>query len=293
MGKYKSSRVAKKIVNELDKVPIGRLKEIYLEHKKDSYTATTFCGKKYELKKFDIFDDKCFSEISSLEWLEAKKNTPPTALKTISIFINFLIKELDMDIKNPVTYTLKKTEEGTALTKEEFFELLKYIKKPDYNLACKIAYFHGLRVSEVGGIIFPNFTKKHLIVDRQRSSIENNFVKVKSKERIIPTKKEVYDYFQKLIRSTNIKRIDQRIFHQKYFVQSMSLYLNSKLKDTKFNKITFHDFRHSFITNLLQQNIDYKTVAYLAGDTELTIITRYSHINSNTDEIAKRAIEAL
>jgi len=52
----------------------------------------------------------------------------------------------------------------------------------------------------------------------------------------------------------------------------------------------FHDFRHTFITKLIQKNIDPYTVMELAGHSKLEMVTRYLHTD---DKMKKAAIASL
>ena len=65
------------------------------------------------------------------------------------------------------------------------------------------------------------------------------------------------------------------------------------LKNTEYEGLTCHDFRHSFISNLVSNNIDVNTVAKLAGDNISTILDKYVHSTKRATELSIKAVNTL
>lgn len=64
--------------------------------------------------------------------------------------------------------------------------------------------------------------------------------------------------------------------------------VNSALKracaSTGIPPVSCHDFRHTFISNLIRKNVPLSVIERVTGDTQTTILRRYSHIFGN-DEV--------
>ena len=66
---------------------------------------------------------------------------------------------------------------------------------------------------------------------------------------------------------------------------------NNALKKSGTEKCRFHDFRHTFVSNLIVgEKEDFETVMSLSGHKDLRMLKRYSHTR---EEAKKAAIEKL
>ncbi len=66
------------------------------------------------------------------------------------------------------------TRAGIGLTVDEMDRLLEEVKNPLYKLMFKVAYLHGLRVSEVIGLTTKNIQGGYLSVQRLKGSQKTN-----------------------------------------------------------------------------------------------------------------------
>ena len=96
--------------------------------------------------------------------------------------------------------------------------------------------------------------------------------KSKNGYRKVPLKTGLYQELMLYKSSLTAINISNKVFTDKYLGQNINNKLHNVVRGTKYEGLTSHDFRHSFITNLVQNNVDVKTVAYIAGDNIETIL---------------------
>lgn len=290
----RSSYWQSKTTTTYEKMTINQLLDIYLQYIKDTKKHSTYILAKNNLKKIRAYGDQKPTDILPHEYHQISKNMGNAGYR-LRAFYNFMINELGMDIKNHIKPKQLKRGQAIILVKSDFEQIIKQVKQPEKKLAMKIGYYQGLRISEISGLTWDSITPTILKVNKQRSILEQKFVTPKSKNsyREIPIKKELYVELMRY--KSNLKTIDisNRVFSEKYLGITINNELKRILKDTKYEGLTTHDFRHSFITNLVQNNVDVKTVAYIAGDKVETILKNYVHTNKNTLEIASKAINSL
>lgn len=290
----RSSYWQNKTTTTYEKMTINQLLDIYLQYIKDTKKYSTYTTAKSNLKKFRVYGDYKPTDILPHEYHQISKDMGSTGFR-LRAFYNYMINELGMDIKNHIKAQPLKNGNPIVLINSDFEQIIKKVKQPEKRLAMKIGYYQGLRAGEIAGLTWDNITPTILEINKQWSVKEQKFVTLKSKNsyREIPIKKELYVELMKYKTSLNSIDITNRIFPEKYIGIKINNELKRVLKDTKYEGLTTHDFRHSFITNLVQKNIDVKTVAYIAGDTVETILKNYVHTNKNTLDIASKAINSL
>ena len=290
----RSSYWQNKTTTTYEKMTINQLLGIYLQYIKDTKKYSTYTTAKSNLKKFRVYGDYKPSDILPHEYHQISKDMGSTGFR-LRAFYNYMINELGMDIKNHIKAQPLKNGNPIVLINSDFEQIIKKVKQPEKRLAMKIGYYQGLRAGEIAGLTWDNITPTILEINKQWSVKEQKFVTLKSKNsyREIPIKKELYVELMKYKTSLNSIDITNRIFPEKYLGIKINNELKRVLEDTKYEGLTTHDFRHSFITNLVQKNVDVKTVAYIAGDTVETILKNYVHTNKNTLDIASKAINSL
>lgn len=290
----RSSYWQNKTTTTYEKMTINQLLDIYLQYIKDTKKYSTYTTAKSNLNKFRAYGDYKPTDILPHEYHQISKDMGSTGFR-LRAFYNYMINELGMDIKNHIKAQPLKNGNPIVLINSDFEQIIKKVKQPEKRLAMKIGYYQGLRAGEIAGLTWDNITPTILEINKQWSVKEQKFVTPKSKNsyREIPIKKELYVELMKY--KTSLKSIDitNRIFPEKYLGIKINNELKRVLEDTKYEGLTTHDFRHSFITNLVQKNVDVKTVAYVAGDKVETILKNYVHTNKNTLDIASKAINSL
>lgn len=285
-----------KVETDYDKMTIGQLKEIYLETKKKEVKHSTFITISSNIKNANWFDDETVYQITTHDIKNVCRNANYSHVKYMSIFYNFLIEELGFKIKNDF-YKKKPTKESKTiiLTYEDFKFIIDKCKNEDLVLAFSILYYTGIRISELNGLTWDSITNNDITISKQLYMKEPDFTSLKSENsnRTIPIHKELKTRIRKFKLSQKVVSIDKRLFKWK----QLNIKLNDTLKvicdDTHLEGITCHDFRHTFITNLVQNKVDVITVAYLAGDNVKTIIDNYVHINKKTKDLSKQAVNLI
>lgn len=290
----RSSYWQSKTSTTYEKMTINQLLDIYLQYIKDTKKHSTYTLAKSNLKKFRTYGDYKPTDILPHEYHQISKEMGNAGYR-LRAFYNFMIEELGMDIKNHIKAKPLKKGNPTILIKSDFEWIIKQIKKENRKLAFKIAYYQGLRVSEIAGLTRDNISPTTLEVNKQWNVSLKSFTPPKSENgyRKIPIKKEVYQDLIKYKASLKTIDISNKIFPDKTLKANLNNELHRSLKGTKYETLTMHSFRHSFITNLVQKNVDVKTVAYIAGDKVETILKNYVHTNKNTLGIAEKAINDL
>lgn len=158
-----------------------------------------------------------------------------------------------------------------------------------------ILYYTGIRASELSGLTWDSLSNDEITINKQIYPKVKRFTNTKSKNsnRIIPLNKTLKSEINKYRVSEKVFNIDNRIFKQKHMGSKLNKTLNNICKDTHLEGVTCHDFRHTFITNLVQSKVDIITVANLAGDDVGTIIKNYVHKNEKTKQLSKIAVESI
>ena len=292
----KSSEWQKKIESNYDKMTIRQLKDIYLESKKLEVRESTFLTIRSNIDNANRFDDKTVYQISRLEILNKNKTESQSHIKYMRMFYNFLINDLDFKISNPFkTGKIKKESETFVLSKKDFEFLLKRIKYDDVKMGIIILYHTGLRISELAGLTWDCINDNNIIINKQLYDKFDTFSETKSENsaRTIPIHSKLRIHLKTWKTGQTVININNRIFNNKAIGQKITNELRRATEKTYLEGLTPHDFRHTFITNLVQNKTDIITVAYLAGDRVETILKNYVHINDKTMDLSKQAIEMI
>lgn len=282
-----------KVANDYEKLTIGQLKQIYLEDLKDRVKESTYIHAKDFLRLCDKFDNNKLSEVTPYQYREYKKDLPYSYISRMHAFYNFLRNELEIQVKNPYKAVYVPKKKDKIVPYDVYIGMLNIIGNQDCKMACKIIYNAGPRIAEVAGLKIPDITKNHIIINKQLNHTTKKMSSVKSKNsnREIPITDEFYKELREFIQSRPTIRMDQRIFPQADPSNALSKIRRYYLKGTEFDGITFHDLRHTYITNLVISGLDLLTVSYLAGDDLNTITKTYIHLTKKNYNIAKEFIK--
>ena len=292
----KKAEWQKKVETDYDKMTIGELKELYLETKKKEVKHGTYLTISSNIKNADWFDDKKVYEVTTHQIKNKCREANYSHVKYMRMFYNFLIEELGINIENAFYKKRPDKESKTIILSQEDFDFI--ISSCDdrvIRFAINMLYYTGLRISELNGLTWDCVNNDELIINKQWTNTAKNFTGTKSKNsnRTIPINKTLKREILKYKASRRVIFIDNRLFKLKRLGQKVNLKLNDICKDTHLEGISCHDFRHTFITNLVQNNIDVITVAYLAGDDVKTIIDNYVHVNEKTKDLSKQAVNMI
>lgn len=301
--------------NDYSNYTIGQLKDEYLNYIKIHREHFTYMNYSTALEHYkDIFNikinalvlndiQKCIDEM-------VKKNLSWNTLDRWSTIFKCFIKwvKIQYNVKVPELYGLtipaKKCVKHVkkAINKNEIDQIINFFKNRtnyslDYYISVLLAGKAGMRIGEISGLTWDNidFNAKLIKVEYQwkylKGSEQWGFGDLKSKNsyRTIPISSNLCDALKDIKQISKINNMHRLISSQT--TRSLTVNLDKVLK-RKYN-ITIHELRHSYTTLLVQNNLDFKTIAYLIGDDVEQVLKTYSHVNSDMMYNAKNIIESI
>lgn len=239
----------------------------------------------------------CFRKLIKLAYRrEYIKNNPLDRIKNKTFKVKVPIDEFSSKL----------------ITKDEFNLIDKYFlensfirlgidRYKKYRLLYNFLYYSGCRIGEALAVTIKDFEvvgyKKNLLVselDNVTSQIfqvkinkvilstDNKMVRYETKNyknRVIPLPNSFFEMYLEYINylySCNVKvNNTDRLFD---FTQGNALNMLKKaIKETGIRDHAVHDFRHTFISNIMSLGLSMAEVEQFSGDTQRTIFSRYSH----------------
>lgn len=285
----------RKVETDYDKMTIKELKNLYLKYQKSRIKESTYRTVLSNIKNADLFDYKTVHEIKPHEVQDFIIKAPYSHVSYMGMFFNYLMNDLSMNIKNP--FKIKKPKKSTktfVLDTNDLEKIKSLIDDKDVKLAIDILFYTGMRISELSGLTNDCITSTEIYINKQWSPKFHKFTSLKSEngERYIP----IHPKIKKLIQQRKQNKVismDNKFFNYKQMTLKVNESFKKYLTNTEYEGLTCHDFRHTFITNLVQSNVDIITVASLAGDDVATIMKYYVHKSKKVTEITKQAINTL
>lgn len=198
------------------------------------------------------------------------------SISKLCIFINLFLKFVSRSEKIEVK-KYKKDRDGVVVSIAPMDFLTKSQNLPEgiYN-ACRIAYYTGMRLSEVYAIGDGNEVNGNVISVEWQIDRDNQLRRPKgNKTRMTINPTSINEDIEKWILLKNA--VNRR-------------HLQDICKEIL--GINFHSLRHSFAKNLINQNVSITTVAQLLGDDPQTAFEFYVGRNVQEDQI-KIALKAL
>lgn len=195
----------------------------------------------------------------------------------------------------------KQREEYKILTKPEFAMLDDYFEQklpyrdsytiyPKYRLMFNILYYTGIRIGECLALTYADFEEVSYAQSEQEKSLRVKIVKAyvtefdltKSpknfKHRAVPLFSDV----EKLFTELKKKHLDaggsinDRVFPWGYGACCTTI--RKACDECALTRYSCHDFRHTFISNLIKNSVPLPVIEKVSGDTQETILKRYSHM---------------
>lgn len=225
-------------------------------------------------------------------------STIRTYLSKIKAIFNAAITQYHLIAINPayniIFKAAKSSKEKKALNKTELNDLLKKLSNNpsliQFYIMSLFASKCGMRLGEILGLTWNDidFNSKTININKQwklRSDGTHGFGPLKSKNsnRIIPLPASIIPSIVRY-KELNIKTSNNRII--KYTSVNGAGSNIQKVYDNLGYNISIHELRHTYATNLVSANIDYKTAAKLLGHDVEMLMRVYSHV---TDEMYNKA----
>lgn len=286
-------------------ITFGKLYDIFIEHKGKDMAQHTITRHRIVREHFSDLGDMQISKIKTFDIqviINSLEHLAPSSkqsyLKSVKAVFNFAINNLESLHTNPADKVSLPTIEKKnylIVTKEEFYKDIYPLlqKRKDIALVYKIALSTGMRCGEILGITYDAIKSDRIIVDKQWNLIapgKRGFKKLKTSNsyREVPISPELYREL------TEYKKehlhISKRLFYTINKSSDIRQMFNATFKNTKYEKLRLHDMRHSFVSILIEQGLDFKSISEIIGDTLETTMRIYSHMNSDSKERAKRLI---
>lgn len=305
------------------KMTVVELYEQYLDTKRNvrENTKKTYAYFAKVLRN-DAFGRKEISKVKSLDvkkWLIKLHDSgfSYSTLKILKVVMGGAFKmacEENLILKNPCAFTLSSiiiddTNKKEVLSLEQQKDFLSFVRKDAWGSKCYdvivVLLNTGMRIGELSGLTIDDidFEKRRIKIDHQLQYYDKKGytvekVKSKSGNRVIPMSDDVYESLKRILE--NRKQIE-REFEDYVFLNRNGRPINSKTfavslkqirkrynkihKDNPLLNITPHSFRHMFCSNMVNANMNVKTLQYIMGHADISMtLNVYSHIDYDTVE---------
>lgn len=231
------------------------------------------------------------------ELLEAKlKNNYLRLLDSyLNIILNYAVKTEKIKT-NPCNYVENICKKSNKMVKiinyKDIKKILKHIKIKEERIAIHTLFFTGLRIGELLALSLEDIDKKEMII-----RINKNLQIIKGK---------TYITAPKTPRSTRNIIINKKIYKNIISIASkdnkqeriFNMTKNKLLKTFKkacrlngINNIRLHDLRHSHVSFLIHEGIDFVSISRRLGHENITTtLNIYSHIYDNKNLKLKKIL---
>lgn len=186
----------------------------------------------------------------------------------------------------------------------EFFQLLQYFKTHHfirlgedcyvkYSFLFCLLYYSGIRLGECLALQYDDFENTDCFKVHITKSYLNDFKIIKVtknfKNRSIPLCADVQSLFLALKKAhyLNHGKATDRIF--KLSNTSCNIMLQKACKTLGLPLYHCHEFRHTFISNLMRNFVPLPVISYVSGDMQETILKRYSHMHTHDEQLILKA----
>lgn len=271
-------------INGYEDITLRELKEIYLDYKKDKVKDSSHNLMKVQLKQVTSYEDRKVKTFTKMDMENLSRELKvKTKIARYKQLFEFAIKTLELNMKNPardIPSNFKKDKDTVIVSVSEFENEIKPLfKKDEHILILDIAFYTGLRSSEIAGLTYDDIFPTHLIVNKQFDKRTNSFAPPKSinSTRKVPISNKLYKEIIEYRNKQKIISTDKRLLPKRFAMQPTYTKLKKVTKNTKFEGIDLHSLRHSYTTNLITNGIDFKTVSRIIGDTVEMVMKTYSH----------------
>lgn len=174
----------------------------------------------------------------------------------------------------------------------ELDDFTKFISSFDdffYILLFRTLYSTGIRIGELTGISWDDVKKQGLVI-HNNSTDKNGTTKTANSQRIVPIdnglRKMLQDWLSICKKEDTFNKHSYIFSHPKKPNKPISRYyiieqLNIHLEECMLPQMTPHDFRHSYVSTLIDAGYDDIAIAELIGDTVETVRSVYAHMLSS------------
>lgn len=201
----------------------------------------------------------------------------------------------------------KKTDDVRILTHEEWIKLDNYFhtssfvrlgvdRYPKFRFMFNVLYYTGIRIGECLALTYQDFEEQQgMRLKVTKSMLADGTIKEPKnfKKRTIPLT-PIVETLYILQRDAHVEKggqLTDRIFDYGY--GNCLMLITKACRETGIEHCSLHDFRHTFISNLIRKNVPLPVIEKVSGDIQETIFKRYSHMFEGDEKIVLRALEEL
>lgn len=195
-----------------------------------------------------------------------------------------------------------------VITYDEYLKLDKYFAEnsfyrlgndcyPKYRLLLRILYWTAMRIGEAIALVYDDFErfydgKMRVHITKSYNSAYKLLKGTKNdKTRKIPLPEPViglYDpFFQQHLREGGV--MEDRLFTWDHGV--CTVMIKKACREVGIREYNCHSFRHTYISNLIRQCVPLSVIEQVSGDTQATILKRYSHMFEGDEEMVIEALK--
>ena len=246
------------------------------------------------------------------------------AFKKRLITNNFLLYTDNMKTKRKEDYRVITKEEYDLI--DNYFKDNKCIRKNQnsykkYRFMYNLLFFTGIRIGEALALTYNDFEEfsyykksdeplrisptsesvnnKHLqgtrvIINKSYVSREKLLKDTKNyKKRTIPLSPSTERLYMRLKEEhkNNGGSLEDKIFSYDYSTYNSTI--KKACEKLELEPCSCHDFRHTFISNLIKKNIPLTVIEKVSGDNQNTILQRYSHMFESDEVMILSALQDL
>lgn len=199
-------------------------------------------------------------------------------LNTLRSFYKFAMKKgwVRDNPTLPLEQVKVNRKERAYLTEDEFHDLLDVIDHNLIQLVIRFLYFTGLRISECLNLTLDDV------------NLDTNMIHVRhgkgDKERFVPISLKLLPYLVDYKENWRVETDSEFFFATKRTGRLSDVYVNRVLADATDTlgwkkKVSAHNLRHSFASQLVKNNINPVSIQKLLGHADLKTTSIYVHAN--------------
>jgi len=160
-------------------------------------------------------------------------------------------------------------EERDRICSHEEFKALKMILHQEARDILTIAYFTGMRISEITGLDWPRVDLKNGLINLRKKD-----TKTKTARTVPFLHKDVWEVFLRL--GGNPRRIHGQVFS----IKSIRSPFDTACKDLGIEDLRRHDFRHTAATNMRKSGHATSVVMKICGWESVEMFKRYDKVGA-------------
>lgn len=305
-AKRYATKLLKEVMDIADKnlvdssITFKELSKDYLEHLYINKSYNTYKGFESAFKKFSGLDSIPIKDIKPRQIQSIVNRSKKEGLsiddylKKLRTFFNWIIDNERIIAINPVPKRAKKVtppKKMRLFTLKEMDDLIKNCENKEFQLFFIIASRTGMRSGEILGLTYDSFDfkKKTITIDKQWKLVDKNTygfgsLKTTNSYRTIPLHKDI-------IKAINERPIPIDLSTRLFTFDrpnNIRIYFSYRNIDH-----SPHDFRHTFISQLVQNNLNIKAIAELVGDSIEMILKTYVHVDEEMMKAAEEKINQI